>query len=291
MTEDRGRWYRVYPRSIEEHPKFRSLIGVELGAWTALRSAAELRDRAMIQDRAEAVLILRRRKIPRPAAMLDRLIALALFDADDAGRISVHDRADHDRQKFPSDDPEKVRDRVRRHRVTTGNESGNDDVTTRYINGNDTHVRAPESGAEAEEVSVSEGGPGGDWDESVRDGADAYYSVTGRFPSDRVLTWINRLTKLYSDDLFSRLLSKCYLEDANPRDLLGRVEERCKAIYYRQHKDEISVESRKIELAALDSIQRQESEAWTKCADCGELGRKHPASGGHPFRVPSGASA
>ena len=24
--------------------------------------------------------------------------------------------------------------------------------------------------------------------------------------------------------------------------------------------------------------------AWTKCADCGVLGRKHPATGDHPFR-------
>lgn len=93
---DKGRWFRVFPRQVEEHAKFRDLTAVELGAWTALRSAAELRDRALITDQAEAVLILRRRKVSRPAAVLQRLIDLRLFDVDEAGRVAVHDRADHD---------------------------------------------------------------------------------------------------------------------------------------------------------------------------------------------------
>lgn len=41
--------------------------------------------------------------------------------------------------------------------------------------------------------------------------------------------------------------------------------------------------------ASVEDVRRQEQQAWTKCADCGELGRKHPASGDHPFRVPEGA--
>lgn len=93
---DKGRWFRIYPRQVEKHAKFRDLTGVELGAWMALRSAAELRDRALITDRDEAVLILKRRKIPRAAAVLDRLIGLRLFDVDEEGCIAVHDRADHD---------------------------------------------------------------------------------------------------------------------------------------------------------------------------------------------------
>ena len=36
--------------------------------------------------------------------------------------------------------------------------------------------------------------------------------------------------------------------------------------------------------ASVDDVKRQEEEAWAKCADCGQLGRKHPASGDHPFR-------
>ena len=35
--------------------------------------------------------------------------------------------------------------------------------------------------------------------------------------------------------------------------------------------------------ASLDDIRRQEEEAWTKCADCGKLGREHSADGKHKF--------
>ncbi len=58
---DKGRWFRVYALQLRDHPKFRSLTAVEIGAWTALRSEAELRAGAVIADRAEAILILKRR--------------------------------------------------------------------------------------------------------------------------------------------------------------------------------------------------------------------------------------
>ena len=37
--------------------------------------------------------------------------------------------------------------------------------------------------------------------------------------------------------------------------------------------------------ASLDDIRRQDEEAWSKCADCGKLGREHSASGEHKFKV------
>ena len=33
-----------------------------------------------------------------------------------------------------------------------------------------------------------------------------------------------------------------------------------------------------------DDVKRQQDEAWTRCAKCGVVGRKHPASGEHQFR-------
>jgi hypothetical protein len=110
---DKGRWFRIYPRQVGEHDKFRDLTAVELGAWTALRCEAELRDQATIRDRAEAVLILRRRKVTRPAATLDRLVALRLFDVDDAGRIAVHDRSDHDQEEHSPEQRSHRRDHRR----------------------------------------------------------------------------------------------------------------------------------------------------------------------------------
>ena len=35
--------------------------------------------------------------------------------------------------------------------------------------------------------------------------------------------------------------------------------------------------------ASAEDVQRQEDLAWAKCVECGVIGRKHPASGDHPF--------
>ena len=37
--------------------------------------------------------------------------------------------------------------------------------------------------------------------------------------------------------------------------------------------------------ASLDDIRRQDEEAWIKCADCGVIGREHPAGGEHKYRA------
>lgn len=134
---DKGRWFRLYALQLRDHRKFRDLSGVEIGAWVTLRAEAELRAGAVITDRDEAVLILKRRRIPRPRAVLDKLVALALFDVDPDGRIHVHDRADHDRPQYPSDSPEAVAERKRRSRAS---EDGHENVTTRDGDSHDTHA-------------------------------------------------------------------------------------------------------------------------------------------------------
>lgn len=148
-ADPRGRWFRVYARQISEHPKFRELTGVELGAWTALRAEAELRDRAIFRDEAEAVLVLRRRRIPRPAAVLERLVRLRLFDVLADGGLTVHDRADHDRKEYPSDDPEEVRRRKAEERARKKAEeesrAGHEDVTTRDSESHDIPARGEQA--------------------------------------------------------------------------------------------------------------------------------------------------
>lgn len=138
MTDARGRWFRVYARQIRQHDKFRHLTGLELGAWLTLRVEAELRDAAVIADRDEAVLILRRRKVSRAGSVMDRLVELHLFDIAADGSIAVHDRADHDRPTYPSDEAEAVAERKRLSRMVSRDESRV--VTTRDINGHDTHA-------------------------------------------------------------------------------------------------------------------------------------------------------
>jgi hypothetical protein len=151
MTVDpRGRWFRVYARQVRQHPKFRGLSLSELGAWLVIRSEAEILD-APLADRDEAIEVLRRHR-GRPSH-LDRLIEVRLLDVLEDGRIEIHDRDDHDRQKAPSDKPESTRQRKaqeRSRKVTTRDAS----VTT------PTRARAHLQAGSAS-VSNSEGGGGG----------------------------------------------------------------------------------------------------------------------------------
>lgn len=274
MTADpRGRWFRVYARQVRQHPKFRDLNVTQLGAWLTLRAEAELRDSACFADRAEAILVLRRRGTPRPAAMLDGLVALVLFDVEEDGRVTVHDRADHDRPNYPSDDPERVRERKREQRSRESHES----VTSRDGESHDTRARVqPQPTANSQQPQPPELRVVGE-DELSRDGADAYYEVTARFPSDNVLRWINRLSKKYTDALFGNVLSKVYLEDDDPRTLLSRTEERLKSIYFRQHRAEIQASQRAAEQAALDDVKRQHAMEWEPCGRCGVRRGAHRA--------------
>lgn len=239
-TDPRGRWFRVYARQVRQHRKFRDLTCLELGAWTVLRSEAELRDRAIIADRAEALLVLRRRKVPRPAVVLDRLVGLTLFDVLDDGAIAVHDREDHDRPKFPSDDPEKVKDRVQRHRESKRNEDSNESVTTGNDNETIAHARAPESGAGDGAVSDShsEAGAGEpddiDWD--APDSIVAYHQLTGKYPRQTVIDWLNRLSDDHPEEAISRFLAEQYTDDPNLGTLLSRTEAALKLDAHRRDK-------------------------------------------------------
>lgn len=162
MTADpRGRWFRVYARQVRQHAKFRDLSVVELGAWTALRSEAELRDGATFADRADALLVLRRRRTPKAGAVLGRMLELRLFDECADGSIVVHDRADHDRKEYPSDAPDQVAERQRKSRAS---KTSHEDVTTRDGDGHDTPARgepaeaAPASSLQPEEAATEPGG-------------------------------------------------------------------------------------------------------------------------------------
>lgn len=235
MTRDeRGRWFRVYARQVRQHPKFRGLNMTQLGAWLTLRSEAELRDGAVFTDRAEAALMLKRRGCPRPAAMVDGLIALRLFDERDDGALEVHDRADHDRQTFPSDDPDAVKERVQRHRKRKRNE----DVTSRN-DSETTPVRAP-SGAGADSSSVSDEGesegestPSG-WD--AVDSVVTWHDLTGRYPSEKVIEWLNRLSDAHPEEAICRVLAEQYAEDTNPGTLLSRTDNALKLDAHRREK-------------------------------------------------------
>jgi hypothetical protein len=242
VTQDpRGRWFRVYARMVRQHPKFRGLNGFQLGAWLVLRSEAELRDGYCFVDRTDAIAALRRRHIASAGRMLDGLIALALFDIEDDGTITVHDRSDHDRQSFPSDDPDEVRKRVERHRRKKAGNDSNESVT----NGNDketTPVRAPSgAGAVSEVPTLEEDSRARDdaelpvgWD--APDAVIAYHEVTGRYPSEKVIEWLNRLSNDHPEEAIAQVLAEEYLDDNNLGTLLSRTDTALKLDQHRRNK-------------------------------------------------------
>lgn len=268
MTAQNDPYVRVYYRIIDD-PKFDGVYDndASLATWLRLLLAAD----AMYP--APATLP----RSVKPAA-LERLVKAELVDLLPGDRYRLHGL---------KGERERRQDQARKAARKRWDDTGPDADAMPEQSGSNAPASEPAMHSAPLQAEPLQSAPrlstGEEMDESMKDGADAYYSVTGRFPTDRVLSWINRLTKVYGDELFAKLLSKCYLEDSNPRDLLGRVEERCKAIYHRQHKDEIKAESRKAELQALADIQRQEAEAWQKCDVCGKFRRTHGNE--HDFQV------
>lgn len=61
------------------------------------------------------------------------------------------------------------------------------------------------------------------------DPADAYWSLTGRYPTDKVLTWIDELGAKYGALSVIRALAKSHIEDGKVATLLGRVQDRLRA--------------------------------------------------------------
>lgn len=279
MTPDpRGRWFRVYARQVRQHPKFRDLNVTQLGAWLVLRSEAELRDGACFTDRAEAILTLRRRHTPRPAAMLDGLVALTLFDVGTDGTLTVHDRQDHDRSTFPSDDPEKVKERVRKHRQKKAETTDGNDETNRYEESNDSPRARAHSGAGADSVSTSDsdGGSGGDgvpddWD--APDAVVAYNEVTGRYPSQKVIEWLNRMSNDHPDEAIARVLGEQYADDDNLGTLLSRTDTALKLDQHRRNKADERARARAKALGEAPHRQK-EREATPEERERAELQRQ-----------------
>lgn len=148
-ADPRGGWFRVYSRQIVHHPKFRALSHAEVGAWLDIRAAVDMLGGEPLPDRTEAILRLRRRT-KNPSRLLDRLIEVRLLDVLDDGSIGIHDLDEHDR-RYPSDAPERVKQRVQKHRSEKRN-----DVTSRKRNEDETKPTRARLEAEADTEAEAE---------------------------------------------------------------------------------------------------------------------------------------
>ena len=311
MTDDRGRWFRVYPRSIEDHPKFRPLNGVELGAWTALRSAAELRDRAMFVDRDEAVLILKRRRIARPATVLDSLIRRRLFDEDDQGRIHVHDRDDHDRSEL-SPEQQTHRRNHRRSEPTEGcpfclierwdrsigayggwtpvDVGGDVDYSTSVDGGLPQHAEPAPANSQQPAAPATDSTPLTLIDNDEPDGYLEACRLLTYFPkNDEFREEMTALDQEFGAEQVIDVLGQVYSQAVLGGKKLKPFELKNAALSVlmeRRHRHEKAVaaaKSKKVQRAMADDVARQEAEAWQQCASCGKYRRVHGKD--HEFEV------
>lgn len=137
----------------------------------------------------------------------------------------------------------KTSDRQRQHRegksrVSHGSSrvTERDDalVTPRH---NPARVQG-EDGQGSDDVGTGEAGP------DPRDPADIYWQLTGKYPTEKSLTWIDELTSQYGAETVIRHLVGSQMADRSVQTLLGRTQDRLRA------------EARK-----LDKAERAEEEA------------------------------
>jgi hypothetical protein len=95
--------------------------------------------------------------------------------------------------------------------------------------------------------------------ETPRDPAEAYWSLTGKYPAGRVLSWIDELAATYGPEPTIRAVVKAHGEDRNAGTLLGRAQDHLRAEARELDRQERTEEQAR--LAAKRSIPRVE-EPW-----------------------------
>lgn len=112
----------------------------------------------------------------------------------------------------------KVTERVHRIR-TRRNAPANADVTV-DVTATRLDSAAQLSGAVTAEQS---GAVRSGAEERAPDSADVYWNLTGRYPTDKVLGWLDELSSEYGVEAVIRALAKAHLQDRSAATLLGRT--------------------------------------------------------------------
>jgi hypothetical protein len=111
---------RHYARLLAEladHPKWLDLSALGRSAWITLYLRA-IPSEGRLKSLAHCEMLLRRDRIPTPAKLVQELVDGHLLDVADDGSVGFHDFETHQPiYRGPSDDPEAVRERMRRLRA------------------------------------------------------------------------------------------------------------------------------------------------------------------------------
>jgi hypothetical protein len=133
---------------------------------------------------------------PVPKSAIRRLVEAGLVDLLDGHRFRIHG-LDAEREK-------------RRALATTRGPSGTRPVTVRYPDGDQAEAEQSRDEAKAQ---------------APRDPADIYWSLTGKYPTDKVLSWVDDLTAKYGPEATIRAVVKAHTEDRATSTLLGRAQD------------------------------------------------------------------
>jgi hypothetical protein len=145
---------------------------------------------------------------PSPAYVLPTVSRSALKRLEEAGLV---DLLDGHRYRIHGLDAERER---RRTLATTRGPSGDRPVPVRDPLGD----QAKQSKAETSKAEAPR-------EDTVADPAEAYWSLTGRFPTEKPLSWIDDLTRKYGAEATIRALVKAHTTDRDASTLLGRSQD------------------------------------------------------------------
>jgi hypothetical protein len=193
---ERAPYSRVY-WSVMEDPKFDGIReDVRLfGSWSLLLIVADMAWPAPAYVPPTV-----------PKAAVRRLTDCGLLDALSGGRFRVHGL-----------DAE----RGRRRDAARGNPKRDPD-------GTQTGGERDPNGAQAE-PSLAKPSNNEDETRTARDPADIYWQLTGKYPADKSLTWIDELTSQYGAETVIRHLVGSQMADRSVQTLLGRTQDRLRA--------------------------------------------------------------
>lgn len=221
---ERAPYSRVY-WSITDDPRFADVYGDDaaLALWLRLLMSAD----AMWPGSAPLP------RSARPKA-LGRLVEAGIVELVGMDHYRIHG-LDNEREK-------------RKAAATTRGPSGDRSVTVRVPNGDLAKPSLAEpstSRAEAPREDV--------------DPADAYWQLTGKYPTEKTLSWVDDLTAKYGGDATIRALVTAHTADRATATLLGRAQDILRAEARQLDRREAQDEQRR--LAEKRAIPRVE-EPW-----------------------------
>lgn len=149
---------------------------------------------------------------PSPAYLLPTVARSAVARLSEAGLV---DLLEGHRYRIHGLDAERERRRsLATTRGPSGTRPGDRPVPVRDPLGD----QAKQSQAETSRAEAPR-------EDTVGDPAEAYWSLTGRFPTEKPLAWIDDLTRKYGSDATIRALVKAHTADRDSGTLLGRAQD------------------------------------------------------------------